>query len=163
LLGSLGVHNPLAVAAILSLTTLTSIPGALTYGRLRGLLDPIAIFAFSWALTGSGTAIIALAPNAGMFALGCVVLGLGIGPSMPNFAACWLASVQPASRGRASGFLTMAFFGGQFASPLLTAPIVHASGLSGAFLALAFVQIAVALVLGAVAFRGLRSARFTTV
>lgn len=159
LLGSLGVHNPLAVGAIMSLMTLASVPGALNYGRLRLKLDPLAIFAISWALMGFGMAVIALAPSAGVLALGVVIMGLGMGPSMPNYTAYWMAAVPPASRGRASGFLTTAFFVGQFASPLLTTPLIGAFGLSGTFLALAAVQVVLALILGVVALRGMAATR----
>jgi MFS family permease len=159
LLGSLGVHNPLAVGAIMSLMTVASIPGALNYGRLRLRLDPMAIFAISWALMGIGMSLIALATNAGVLALGVVIMGLGMGPSMPNYMAYWMASVPPASRGRASSFLTTAFFAGQFASPLVTAPLAAAVGLPDTFLVLAAVQIGLALVLGVVALQGSKAAR----
>ncbi len=86
-------------------------------------------------------------------ALGVVVVGLGLGPAMPNHTATFLAVVAEASRGRASGLLTTAFFAGQFASPLLSGPLVAAFDLRGAFLALALAQLALAAVLAMASLR----------
>lgn len=85
--------------------------------------------------------IIAFAPSAVFAALGVAVMGLGMGPSMPNYTTYWMATVPPALRGRAAGTLTSAFFGGQFASPLVTAPLVGIFGLNGAFEALSVFMI----------------------
>lgn len=158
LLGELGVHSPLAVGGIMALMTATSIPGALNYGRLRRSLGFMDIFALSWALMALGMGIIALAPNAGVAALGVAVLGLGMGPSLPNYTTYWMASVPPGLRGRAAGSLTTAFFAGQFASPLVTAPLAHALGLQGTFATLALAEWALALGLGALALRERRAA-----
>jgi MFS family permease len=115
----------------------------------------MAMFALSWALMGAGMLVLALAPTLpAMVAL----IGLGIGPSLPNYTAHWLGIVPPGLRGRAAGMLTTAFFAGQFASPLITAPLVGAFGLPGAFQALALAQLALAGVLGLAALRAGRAA-----
>lgn len=137
LLNGLGIDSPLAVGGIMALMTVTSIPGAINYGRIRQRLSMMAIFALGWVVMGVGMGIIAFAPNALFAALGVAVMGLGMGPSMPNYTTYWMATVPPALRGRAAGTLTSAFFGGQFASPLVTAPLVGIFGLNGAFEALA--------------------------
>ncbi len=84
--------------------------------------------------------------------------GLGIGPSLPNYTTHWLGIVPPGLRGRAAGMLTTAFFAGQFASPLITTPLVGTLGLAGALEALAFAQLALAGVLGLAALRAGRAA-----
>jgi MFS family permease len=152
-LEALGVGSPAVVAAVMAVMTVASLPGALLYGRIRRRLSVMAIFAITWAVMAVGVSIVALAPSAAVVALGVGVMGLGMGPSMPNYTAYWLARVPPALRGRASGLLTMAFFGGQFASPLATAPLVHWLGLWGAFEALAILQGVLALGLGVAALR----------
>ena len=48
-----------------------------------------------------------------------------------------MAAVPAASRGCASGPMTVALFGGQFVSPLLTRPLVAAFDLRGALAVLA--------------------------
>ena len=68
---------------------------------------------------------------------------------MPNYTTWFMARVPESQRGRASGLLTTAFFLGQFVSPLVSAPLVSAFGLSGAFgvLGLALVVLGFGLVL----------------
>ena len=50
--------------------------------------------------------------------------------------------------------MTVALFGGQFASPLLTGPLVGAFDLRGAFAALAVLQFALGVALATAALRG---------
>lgn len=144
LLGEVGVTNPLVLGAVISLVTLTALPGALAYGRMRQRISAMTIFALSWAVMGLGMLILAVAPGVAVTALGVAVVGLGMGPAIPHYTAYFMAVVPPASRGRASGLLTTVFFAGQFASPLVSAPLVRAFGLPGAFQALAFSQLVLA-------------------
>jgi MFS family permease len=156
LLAERGVSNPLLVGIVMSTATFFSLPGALLYGRLRQRLSVMAVFALSWGLTGSGMLIVALAPTVPVMVGGVAVIGLGIGPSLPNYTSHWLAVVPPGLRGRAAGLMTTAFFAGQFASPLVSAPLVAAFGLSGSFEALAVMQLVLAGFLG---FASLRAGR----
>jgi MFS family permease len=144
LLAEVGVTSPLMLSAVISLVTLAALPGALAFGRIRLRLSALAVFALSWTLMGLGTLILAAAPNMIVMALGVIVVGLGLGPSMPNYTAYLMASVPSTSRGRASGLLTTAFFAGQFASPLVLAPMVGGLGLRGAFQAMGVLQLTLA-------------------
>lgn len=101
----------------------------------------------------AGMMVLAVAPTLPVMVAGVALLGLGIGPSPPNYTTYWLGIVPPSLRGRAAGMLTTAFFAGQFASPLITAPLVGALGLPGAFEALALMQLFLAGVLGLTALR----------
>jgi MFS family permease len=157
LLGELGVTRPLVLSMVISLVTVAALPGALAYGRVSKRLSAITIFAVSWALMGAGMLILSFAPNLPLMAFGVIIIGLGLGPAMPGYTTYFMAVVPPAARGRASGLLTTAFFAGQFASPLVSAPLVDALGLRGGFQALAFVQLALAGLLVAVALRERRN------
>lgn len=149
LLSELGVHNTMLVGAIMALMTLTMMPGALLYGRIRKYLSAIQVFAASYALMGLGMLIISQATGPGLVMLGILVSGIGMGPSMPNYTTYFMGFVPPGLRGRASGVLTTAFFAGQFVSPLVSAPLVGSFGLGGAFLAIGLAMIALgAAVLG---------------
>ena len=152
-LGELGVDSPLNVGLIMAVMTATMIPGALAYGRIRQRLSIMAVFALSWAMMAAGMMVIGLADGPATVVAGVAVMGLGMGPSMPNYMTYWMAQVPPMLRGRASGLLTMAFFAGQFASPLVTAPLVGAVGLGPTFEWLAAFQVALAVVLGVAALR----------
>jgi len=150
-LAEMGVTSPVVTGLVMALVTACAIPGALGYGRLRTRLSAMDVFALSWALMAVGMGTVALAPSVPVAALGVAVLGLGMGPSMPNYMTYWMDAVPPAVRGRASGLLTTAFFSGQFASPLVTAPLVARFSLAEAFGALALVMGALAAGLGVLA------------
>jgi MFS family permease len=154
LMQGLGAANSMVIGGVMALMTLASIPGALSYGRLRLHLTPMAIFALSFGLMGGGMLIIGLATGLPQVIIGTLIMGAGMGPAMPNYTTYLMAQVPPALRGRASGLLTTAFFAGQFVSPLVSAPLVARFGLSGAFEALAVSILVLATALCAVAMRG---------
>jgi MFS family permease len=141
LLGERGVSNPFVVAIVMSTATVFSLPGSLLYGSIRKKLSAQAVFACAWMLMGSGMLLVALAPVLPLTIAGVAIIGLGIGPSLPNYTTYWLSIVPPTLRGRAAGMLTTAFFAGQFASPLVSAPLVSLFGLDGSFAALALLQL----------------------
>jgi MFS family permease len=129
--------------------TLAMMPGSLAYGRVRRHLSPMAIFALGFGMMGLGMAVISASGSLLGAWLGVMVGGLGMGPMMPNFVTYFMGFVPRAAQGRASGLLTTAFFAGQFAAPLLAAPLVLAFGLDGTFLALAAILAVVSLALAA--------------
>jgi MFS family permease len=144
LMESLDVHNALVIGATMALMTVASVPGSLLYGRIRQYLAPMAIFALSFVLMGLGLILMSMAAGLVMIVAGVIVAGIGMGPSMPNYTTYLMAVVPPQLRGRASGMLTTAFFAGQFASPLATAPLVGGFGLAGAFAAVGVAVIVLA-------------------
>jgi MFS family permease len=150
-LAEMGVTSPLVTGLLMALMTTTSIPGALGYARLRRRLSVMDVFALSWTLMAAGMGLAAAATTLPVAALGIAVMGLGMGPSMPNYTTYWMGVVPPAVRGRASGLLTTAFFSGQFASPLVTAPLVASFGLAQAFGVLALVMAVLGVGLGVLA------------
>lgn len=133
LLAEVGVTNAAVTGAVMASMTLVSMPGALLYGRIRRFLSPMAIFAASYLLMGLGVLLVGQAQGPGLVVLGLMIAGLGMGPSMPNYTTYFMSFVPASQRGRASGLLTTAFFAGQFASPLISAPLVAAFGLRGGF------------------------------
>ncbi|MEH7826743.1 MFS transporter [Gemmobacter denitrificans] len=132
-LEELGVANPLAVGALMAALVAVSAPVSLAYGRIRRHVSAMSVFGLSFALIGAGFVAHALAQDWHGVLAGSVIAGLGMGLSMPNYTTWFLARVPMAMRGRASGLLTTAFFLGQFASPLVSAPLVAHLGLAGAF------------------------------
>lgn len=158
LLEGMGVTSPVAVAAIMATLTLVSMPTALMYGRIRRHVSAIGIFAGSFVLMGAGLLCHAYATSWEWVLAGSVLAGLGMGPSMPNYTTWFMARVPETQRGRASGLLTTAFFLGQFVSPLVSAPLVSAFGLSGAFGALGVTLVVLGLGLVVVARRETRAA-----
>jgi MFS family permease len=105
------------------------------YGRIRARLSAMTIFGLSFVLIGAGFLAHATASDWHGVLMGSLVAGLGMGISMPNYTTWFMARVPATMRGRAAGLLTTAFFLGQFASPLVSAPLVGWLGLAGTFAA----------------------------
>jgi len=132
-LEALGVQSPLVVGALMAALVMVSAPVSLMYGRIRARLSAMTIFGLSFALIGAGFLAHATASDWHGVLLGSLIAGLGMGLSMPNYTTWFMARVPATMRGRASGLLTTAFFLGQFASPLVSAPLVASFGLAGTF------------------------------
>ncbi|QYK43285.1 MAG: MFS transporter [Paracoccaceae bacterium] len=144
LLEDLGVSNTLAVGAIMAVLTLVSMPVALLYGHIRRHVSAFGVFAWSFALMGAALLAHSQATGWQGVLLGSVLAGLAMGPSMANYTTWFMARVPATQRGRAAGMLTTAFFLGQFASPLVSAPLVATFGLQGAFAVLGLGLVAIA-------------------
>jgi MFS family permease len=125
----------MVVGALMAALVCVSAPVSLVYGRIRQRLSAMTIFGLSFVLIGAGYFAHAAATNWHGVLLGSLIAGLGMGISMPNYTAWFMARVPATMRGRASGLLTTAFFLGQFASPLVSAPLVAVFGLAGSFAA----------------------------
>lgn len=146
-LEALGTTSPLVVGALMAALVMVSAPVSLMYGRIRARLSAMTIFGLSFLLIGAGFLAHATATDWHGVLVGSLIAGLGMGISMPNYTTWFMARVPATMRGRASGLLTTAFFLGQFASPLVSAPLVAAFGLAGTFAAvgLALVTLGVGL------------------
>ncbi|MBL9061659.1 MFS transporter [Tabrizicola sp.] len=132
-LEALGVTSPLVVGALMAALVTVSAPVALMYGRIRARLSAMTIFGLSFFLIGLGFLAHATASDWHGVLMGSLIAGLGMGISMPNYTTWFMERVPASMRGRASGLLTTAFFLGQFASPLVSAPLVAWFGLAGTF------------------------------
>ncbi|WP_103256198.1 MFS transporter [Tabrizicola aquatica] len=132
-LEALGTTSPLVVGALMAALVTVSAPVSLMYGRIRARLSAMTIFGLSFVLIGAGFVAHAMASDWHGVLAGSMIAGLGMGISMPNYTTWFMARVPATMRGRASGLLTTAFFLGQFASPLVSAPLVAAFGLAGTF------------------------------
>jgi MFS family permease len=154
LMAEKGVTSPMLIAAIMAAMTMASVPGALNYGRIRRYLSATAIFGLSYVIMGAALVVMALATGPVTLLIGSLLMGIGMGPSMPNYTTFFMAFVPADLRGRASGLLTTAFFAGQFASPLISAPLIGLFGLAGAFEVMAVILMGVGAVILAVGLKG---------
>jgi len=135
LLKEIGVRSPSAVAAAISGATLFAGLASLQYARLRRRLGIGAGFALAFALVGLGYGVVFL--QAGYWAIiaGLSVASLGFGLARPNFTAWLHAHVPGPARASAVAVMSSSIFLGQFCTPFLSAPLIRAFGLPGAFLA----------------------------
>ena len=132
-LREIGIDAPSAAGLAIAAVTLAGIPGSLAFGRIRARLGPETITALCFALVAAGFVVIAAAGSLALTVLGTFLVGLGLGPSFPNFTAWLMAAVPADARGRASGLFTVAVFGGQFLSPVVGGAVAARLGLGPTF------------------------------
>ena len=123
-----------AVGIALALTTLISGLASFNYPRLKNSFTHYQIYGISFLLMGCGFAAISLSVNYASLFPGLIVAGLGAGLVMPNSNLCLVTLSTAEMRGRILGLLTTFIFLGQFASPILTEPVVDWFSMSQAFL-----------------------------
>lgn len=110
---------------------------ALVSGRYRTFQTRMghgALHAGGIVLVGLGFAFLAHATTAYGALVALLVLGAGLGIMRPNLVTWLLSRTPPETRGRALGLVMSCFFLGQFLCPLLTQPVVEASGYRALFL-----------------------------
>lgn len=123
---------------------------ATQFPRLRARLRPE--FVFVWICSGLaiGYLLLSRADSLTGVAVALVAFGIGMGPMYAN-SSTWLMAITPARmRARVIGGLTMAIYTGQFASPLLSQPVVRSMGLQESFAAIAALLAAMAMATGGV-------------
>ncbi len=133
LLRELGVPSPVYAALAIVTGTLAAALGSLMYSPLRRKFHFSQMYALAFGIAALGYGLTALAEGWYSILLSMLVTGFGVGLLMPN-PGLWIMDIVPAERrGRAMGRMSSAFFLGQFASPLLIAPISFYFSLSGVF------------------------------
>lgn len=133
LLKGMGITQNTSAGIAIATTTLAGAIMSFFYRKFKPRLSYQAAYALPFILMAVGFTIVAVAQSYGMVLVGLAFSGLGSGWMMPN-SSLWLLSIAPpAKRGRLVGGLTMAFFLGQFFSPILAEPIRKAWSLQAAF------------------------------
>ncbi|MBR9922492.1 MAG: MFS transporter [Bacteroidetes bacterium] len=116
-----------------------------SYGRIAGNRSFRQLYAFAFFVMAIMYALAGSLSNVWLVILFTGLSGLGAGLIMPN-GNTWLLQIAPAERrGQFMGGMTTAIFLGQFASPIITQPMVKVSSLSGMHLISAGLMAALAL------------------
>lgn len=124
---ALGIERSFWQGMGIIVTTIFAALISQNYGRLKQQLSFSYLYAASFGLVGLGYALIGWADHLALALLGYVFAGLGAGLYMPN-ANTWLLTLAPPQlRGRIMGGMTTSIFLGQFFSPIIFQPLVHAS------------------------------------
>ncbi|MEU7140324.1 MFS transporter [Nocardia sp. NPDC046473] len=126
--------GPALVGAVIAATTVSSVAGALSFPALRGRWSPSVLTAASIALLGAGWILVGTAGAVAQVVVGLLVGGFGVGLAVPNLNLRLSELAPAATRGRILSGLVTAIFLGQFVSPLILAPLIHATSIGGAFL-----------------------------
>lgn len=126
--------GPAVVGAVIAATTLSSVGGALAFPLLRARWTPSVISAASIALLGVGWVLVGTANTVAQVVAGLLVGGFGVGLAVPNLNLRLSDLAPAATRGRILSGLVTGIFLGQFLSPLIVQPLIHTTGIGGAFL-----------------------------
>lgn len=145
LLAERGNSAPVFSGAMMAGMTLVSAVTGLLYGWLSGMvqLRMLAVMAFASITIGLGLIWLGSGPAYP----GLAALGFGMGLLMPTLSRWLLSVTPPLARGRVMGALTTAIFAGQFASPLVLAPVIASAGLAAGFLAASVLTLSVSVLL----------------
>ena len=117
-----------ASAQVIGVLTLAGGVSGFFFGKVRAMLGRATTPTIGYSAMAAGFALLAIAPSLlGMSGAGLLV-GIGVGLVMPNFITLAFAVVPPHRRGVAGGIMTSAIFLGQFASPLISQPVLGMVG-----------------------------------
>lgn len=130
----LGFTDPAASGVVLATLMLSSAMTGVISGWLRPRLGQIGTSVLGYFLIAAGFSLFSLTSTLGGQSLGSALVGSGVGFTMPTFIMVSLEVAPAHRRGIVAGTITAAVFLGQFASPLLSQPLVEAFGFSRVFL-----------------------------
>ncbi|SHF11448.1 Predicted arabinose efflux permease, MFS family [Microbulbifer donghaiensis] len=144
-LQEIGISQPsLTGLAIAGGNLLGAFSSLLLYRRIRALLGPLGVFAFSFAIMSAGLTLISTATTFNSVMTATAIYGIGMGTMMPHLFATAIQLAPPRIRGRVSGGLAASIFLGQFLSPLVSQPWISRFGLASAFAAMGLLLVMLA-------------------
>ncbi|MFB9789467.1 MFS transporter [Shinella granuli] len=147
-LETLGFAAPSLAGTAIGAGQLVGVVSALAFAPFRRLAGIMAVFGLGFVSAGLSFLLLSGAESYAGVLAAMAVSGVCMGTIMPNFAAAAMLLAPPARRGRVSGLLVSSIFAGQFLSPIVSQPLIAASGYDGAYALVG----AVVLVFGIVAF-----------
>ena len=132
-LGSLGFSAPSLAGTAIGAGQLVGVVSALAFAPFRRLAGIMGVFGLGFVSAGLSFLLLSSAESYAGVLAAMAVSGVCMGTIMPNFAAAAMLLAPPARRGRVSGLLVSSIFAGQFLSPLVSQPLIAASGYDGAY------------------------------
>lgn len=147
-LETLGFAAPSLAGTAIGAGQLVGVVSALAFAPFRRLAGIMGVFGLGFVSAGLSFLLLSGAESYAGVLAAMAVSGVCMGTIMPNFAAAAMLLAPPARRGRVSGLLVSSIFAGQFLSPIVSQPLIAASGYDGAYALVG----AVVLVFGIVAF-----------
>jgi len=133
LLREMGIVAPVIAGVAIAAMNVAGGTGSLQYRRIRAHMSAPAVFGLSFGLICVGFLGVSASGNQITFMVALLFVGLGVGITFPNITN-WLMGLAPSHlRGRLVSGITTSVFLGQFVSPMISQPLVHAVGQSGTF------------------------------
>ncbi|MCJ8148394.1 MFS transporter [Shinella sedimenti] len=147
-LAHLGFAAPSLAGTAIGAGQLVGVVSALAFAPVRRRLGIMGVFGLGFVSAGLSFLLLSYAQSYAGVLLAMAVSGVCMGTIMPNFAAAAMVLAPPALRGRISGLLVASIFAGQFLSPVVSQPLISASGFEAAYAVVG----AIVLVIGIAAF-----------
>lgn len=127
------------VGAAMALFNIAAMAAGVLFGRIRRHVPPLGMVIITAGLLATGYGVISHSVAVTPFLAGLLIAGFGLGFMIPNLNQWAVQRTDGELRGRALGWMTTAFFLGQFASPLLAQPVAVSLGYGGLYGAAALV------------------------
>lgn len=135
-----------AAGLAIAVGTLTGGIASLLFGKLVVRYGSFVLLGATFFALGLGLAGVGLVSSYAGVLVAIGVGGVGMGLMMPNLSQWTVRLAAPAHRATAIGVIVMGVFFGQFASPLVSHPLVSSLGGPSAFLTLGGISSAIGIV-----------------
>lgn len=149
-LAEIGLNDPQHAGEVMGAMMFSAALMAVVSGWIRPWLGRIGTPVTGYMLLAAGFSALAMGQSLAMAMLGTALIGAGLGLCVPTFVITALNATPAHRRGLVSGFVTSAFFLGQFLSPIVSTPLVASFGYQGTFRIAAVGCIVLALLLALV-------------
>ncbi|GLZ35212.1 hypothetical protein Lesp02_73990 [Lentzea sp. NBRC 105346] len=133
----LGGLGPFAISWYPMALALAGGLAGLLFARVRARFRDVLVLRGCLALWTLAFVVLGVASDPRLLFGGPILFGLGMGIAFPLATSLIGEAVSPAARGRALAGAASASFLGQFAAPVLLAPVVVATSVAAAFIVLA--------------------------
>lgn len=153
-LREIGIPDPTRAGIAVGIFNLSSGIASLSFPWLHRRLGTNAVFALMFAIVAIGYILIGSSTSYADMRIAMAIGGLSMGVFLPNVNLAIIARASEATRGRALGGLTTAFYLGQFLSPFYSVPIGVAFGLGFAFVVTGYWLFAIATMFAVLAVAG---------
>lgn len=132
-LAEIGLTDAHYAGEVMGVMMLSAAVMAVVSGWVRPYLGRIGTPVSGYSLLASGFTALATGHSLAMSMLGTALIGAGLGLTVPTFIITALNATPAHRRGLVSGFVTAAFFLGQFLSPIASQPLVTRYGYQQTF------------------------------
>ncbi|MGQ3211048.1 MFS transporter [Shinella sp.] len=132
-LESLGFAAPSLAGVAIGVGQFVGVLSSLVFAPVRRKLGTMGVFGLGFVSIGLSFLLLSGATSYAGVLTALAVSGICMGTIMPNFTAAAMLLTPPNLRGRISGLLVSSIFTGQFLSPIVSQPLITASGFGGAY------------------------------
>lgn len=140
-----GVAAVAVIGLLSAVAAVGTAAGSLAFG-IVSRFGPARLLPLAFGVAGIGTIVFGLATSVTAVAVGATVASVGAGLLLPTMLAWAVSGLRLEERGRGSGWLTAAFWIGQFVLPLVVLAGSGAGGAGGVLVLLGMVALLVAAV-----------------